>query len=230
VLVAAPVDLGGGKYRVELDVGHGAPFVVDDVVRFRLRPLLTAPPPTDRFIVTAAAADKLEVHKLTAAGFVPANFPAGTALIRPLRGNDPDPANHVFADDLELMHQSIRARINLKHNPLNAADADPPNRPCSGLPLPTPTGATNFPGGRAPVPPTYSAWIVGLYENGFEYDCDVYRPTGVCLMRTQHYLDKPSKTESAYQLCPVCRYAMVDLIDPSKHGAIDDDFAGRYPK
>ncbi|HEY7618113.1 MAG TPA: hypothetical protein VH834_00010 [Solirubrobacteraceae bacterium] len=231
VISAAPTDLGGGKYRVTLNVGQGKPFVVDDVVRFRLRPLLTAPAPTDRFIVTSVAVDVLEVQKLTAAAFVPANFPAGTALIRPARAPDPDAPNHVFGADLELMHQSIRARINLKRNPLNAADGDPLNRPCPGLALPTPTPATNFPGAppQPPNPPAYSAWIVGLYENGFEFDCDVYRPTGVCIMRTLHYEDKPTKTESAYQFCPVCRYAMVDFIDPSKHAAIDDDYAGRYP-
>ena len=29
--------------------------------------------------------------------------------------------------------------------------------------------------------------------------------------------------------CPVCRYIMVDLVDPTKHGVIDRDYAGIYP-
>ena len=159
----------------------------------------------------------------------PATFVAGSVLISPARAADPNPATRVFGDDLELVHHTVRARINATRNPLNAASGAVANRPCAGVALPTPTPATNFPAGTAPTPPTYSSWIVGLYENGFEFDCDVYRPTGVCLMRTLHYLDAPTVTESAYQFCPVCRYAMVDFLDPSKHGAVDADYAPRYP-
>jgi hypothetical protein len=30
--------------------------------------------------------------------------------------------------------------------------------------------------------------------------------------------------------CPVCRYAMVDRIDPSGHGRIDADYDYEYPR
>ena len=70
--------------------------------------------------------------------------------------------------------------------------------------------------------------MVGLYENGDSFDCGVYRPTGVCLMRSQHYRDTRGH-DRAYQFCPVCRYAMVDFIDPTQHGAIDADYEPRYP-
>jgi hypothetical protein len=230
VLAAQPVPLGGNRYHVTLAAGHGAPFVVGDVVRFRVRPLPPAPGHSDRFIVTAKGVDQLDVEALTAAAFAPAGFAAGSVLIRPARANDPDVPNRVFGNDLELMHVTVRARIDATHNPLNAAFGAAANRPCPGVPLLTPTPATNFPGGHAPKPPMFSSWIVGLYENGLSYDCDVYRPTGVCLMRAQHFRDAPSKTESAYQFCPVCRYVLVDAVDPSKHGAIDDEYAPRYPR
>ena len=42
-LAAVPVALGGNHYRVTLVAGHGQPFAVGDVVRFRGRPLLPAP-------------------------------------------------------------------------------------------------------------------------------------------------------------------------------------------
>jgi hypothetical protein len=34
--------------------------------------------------------------------------------------------------------------------------------------------------------------------------------------------------EVAYRFCPVCRYILVDLLDPSQHGAIDADYRKRY--
>ncbi|GAA0898157.1 hypothetical protein GCM10009558_087140 [Virgisporangium aurantiacum] len=129
------------------------------------------------------------------------------------------------------MHATVRGRINTTRNPLNAAAADAanPNRPCVGG-QPTPTPATNFgPPVPVPNPPQYSSWIVGVYENGATFDCDIYRPTGICLMRQTAFNDAALGTQRAYQFCPVCRYAMVDLVDPSQHRWIDNDFAARYP-
>jgi hypothetical protein len=237
VLAAVPLAIGGGRFRIRLEVGHGAAFAGGDVVRFRLRPLLSAPAPSDRFIVVAVAADELEVEPLTATPFVPATYPAGNVVISPTRAPDPNPGGRVFGDDLELVHQAVLARINATRNPLNAAHGQPANRPCLGGALPTPTGSDNWPdtdvppNGRPnpPNPPIYSSWIVGLYENGLSFDCDVYRPTGVCIMRTLHYVDPPAAPERAYQFCPVCRYVMVDAVDPTRHGAIDGDYAKRYP-
>ena len=231
VTTGQPTPLGGNRWRVVLRPGHAADFAVGDVVRFRLRQLLTAPAPSNRFIVTAisAAAERIDMEQLFAGAFVPGTYPAGSVLLAPARGPDPDRPNRVFGPDLELMHATIRARINATRNPLNAAHGNAPNRPCVGG-LPTPTPATNFdPASPAPNPPQYSSWIVGLYENGDEFDCDVYRPTGVCLMRQTAFNDAALGAQRAYQFCPVCRYAMVDLVDPSQHRWIDNDFAARYP-
>ncbi|MFJ5778892.1 hypothetical protein [Streptomyces sp. NPDC093094] len=228
VLDAQPVDLGAPDYRVRLEAGHAKQFAVGDVVRFRQRPLVTAPPPSDRFVVVSVADPELELEALTAAVFTVADFPGGSVLICPVRAPDPDAAARVFGDDLELMHTTVRARINATRNPLNAADGAPANGPCGGAGLPTPTPATNFAAGTVPNPPRFSSWIVGLYENGVIFDCDVYRPTGICLMRQQHF-SVPGTHDQAYQFCPVCRYAMVDLLDPTQHGQIDIDYTPRYP-
>lgn len=225
-------DLGGGRYRVRLEGSQATAFPVGDVVRLRGRNLLSGPGPSDRLIVTAQADPELELE-LLGGSLTVASYRAGSLLITPKRATDPDAGNRVFGDDLELVHAGTRARINATRNPLNAAATDPPNRPCAGW-LPTPTASTNWPDtngdGRPdpPRPPRYSSWVVGLYENGDGFDCDVYRPTGVCLMRSQHYRDARGQ-DRAYQFCPVCRYAMVDLIDPTRHGAIDADYDPRYP-
>jgi hypothetical protein len=223
---------GAGPFRLKLRKHHGNPFGRGDVIRLRTRPLL-APgvKVSDRLKISRMLADGdlLEVVLLPGSALAAGDFPVGSVVMAPRREPDPDAAHDSYGDDLELVHKRVRDRIDLTHNPLNAADGDPPNRPCSGN-APTPTGATNFPGGVAAKPPRYSSWIVGLYENAKGFDCDVYRPSGICIMRRLLYTDPRDGRERAYQFCPVCRYAMVDLIDPSKHGAIDRDYHPRYPR
>jgi hypothetical protein len=48
-------------------------------------------------------------------------------------------------------------------------------------------------------------------------------------MSRQHFINRETGVDTAYQFCPVCRYWLVDLIDPSQHRWIDIDFAARYP-
>jgi hypothetical protein len=221
----------GGGYRVVLEGGHGKPFVKGDVVRLRLRPLITAGRHSDRFIVdNEVTGDELQLMALVAPPFVPGNFQPGSVLFAAVRGPDPNPADHIFGEDLQLVHEGTVARINATHNPLNALDKALPNRGCPGE-AKTPTPATNFLDGKAPKPPHFSSWIVGLYENGDGFNCDVYRPTGVCLMREHHLFVDPTKsTESSYQFCTVCRYVIVDLLDPTLHGLMDEEYEPRYPK
>ena len=222
---------GAGPFRLRLKRHHGDPFGRGDVIRLRTRPLLDpAIKVSDRLKISRMLGDGDELEAVLPPGstLTVGDFPVGSVVMAPRREPDPDPAHDVYGDDLELVHKSVRDRIDLTNNPLNAAAGDPPNRPCPGT-ADTPTGATNFPGG-APKPPRYSSWIVGLYENARQFDCEVYRPTGVCIMRQNLYLDRKDGRERAYQFCPVCRYVMVDLIDPSKHGAIDRDYHPRYPK
>jgi hypothetical protein len=41
--------------------------------------------------------------------------------------------------------------------------------------------------------------------------------------------DGPGKVRLA-EFCPVCRYALVDLVDPTKHKDIDADYSSGYPR
>jgi hypothetical protein len=223
---------GADPFRIKLRKGHGYPFGRGDIVLLRTRPLLDpAVKVSGRLKIKRMLGDGDEIEVTPLAGVVlnPADFPADSVVIAPRRGPDPNAADDGYGPDLKLVHKSVFDRINATHNPLNAEYGDATNRPCPGE-APTPTGATNFHGGIAPKPPRYSSWIVGLYENAKGFDCDVYRPTGTCLMRRRLFVDIETGRTRVYQFCPVCRYAIVDLIDPSKHGIIDRDYAPRYPK
>jgi hypothetical protein len=64
--------------------------------------------------------------------------------------------------------------------------------------------------------------IVGLFTGGKTYDCGVYHPTGTCIMRNSNSNGK--------EFCAVCRYLLVDIIDPSKHFSLDLDYEDYYPQ
>lgn len=228
VLAAPPTDDGGGgagPFRGALQAHHGYEFAVGDLVRLRTRPLPTAVT-SDRLRISRMLGDgdQVELVLLPGSALDVTKFPAGSLLICPLRADQPDGTP---GDDLELVHASVRARISATHNPLNAADGEPFDRPCTGAELPTPTGATNFPGGSAPKPPRYSSWIVGLHESGATFDCGVYRPTGVCLMREETFTDGTGH-DRAYEFCPVCRYTIVDVVDPFWHRDVDVGMRDRF--
>ncbi len=64
--------------------------------------------------------------------------------------------------------------------------------------------------------------IVGLYSGGKAYHKGVFHPTGNCLMRDSHADGK--------EICAVCRYILVDIIDPQKHFEMDREYGKIYPQ
>ena len=115
-------------------------------------------------------------------------FPAGSIVMKPLRAPDPPGG---LGDDLELVHVGVRNFIGStsngvpgRQNPLNAIQTAPANSLCTAdwVPRGDSTPARNYPLGAAPIPPRESAWITGLFEMGRGFDCEVYHPTGACIM------------------------------------------------
>jgi hypothetical protein len=63
--------------------------------------------------------------------------------------------------------------------------------------------------------------VVALYDGGDTFLCGIYHPTGSCNMRS-----KGSKTG----FCQVCRYIMIDQIDPTKHNKEVENYTYKsYP-
>lgn len=69
--------------------------------------------------------------------------------------------------------------------------------------------------------------LVGAFFGGGQDVCRIVHPAASCLMG-RHYLTRAPRDVYA-NLCPVCRYIMVDQIDPSQHALIDRDYAKIYP-
>jgi hypothetical protein len=62
--------------------------------------------------------------------------------------------------------------------------------------------------------------LVGAYFGGRQHACGIVHPTGRCLMRDSH--DRHAR------FCAVCRYVLVEQIDPVQHARVDSDYAKRY--
>ena len=215
-----------------------AGFRKGDIVRLRARPLLPTALMTPRMRIMEIRGDELELAWVSPLSVVfPMTFPADSIVLLPVRANDPSP--DVLGDDLDLVAASVQARIDATHNPLNAnplagevasGPVDAPGRPAPNVALKQPTPATNWPLRTAPTPPRFSSWLIGVFENGDRHNTEFVHPSGVCLMNApQTFVERSGGPIKSYQFCHVCRYQMVDRLDPTQHGRIDRDYDPRYP-
>ena len=218
-----------GQFLLNLAPGHARAFIDPevDIVKLRERDLRADPTFSDRLRVIDVHGDQLTVTLVAGSALDPDDFSESDLVVAPVRAADPDLQNDVLGADLQLVSAVVIDRINNTHNPLNAAADDDHGRDCPG-PAKVPSPATNFDPGTEPARPRLSYRLVGLYENGHGYNCGIYHPTGLCMMNRTTLKEHGRRRINLF--CPVCRYAMVDLIDPAAHGAIDGDYDRDYPR
>jgi hypothetical protein len=63
--------------------------------------------------------------------------------------------------------------------------------------------------------------IVALYEGGSGNSVGLFHPAGLCMMLSQ---------DDASAFCHVCKYVLVDAIDPSAHFFLDPEYDELYPQ
>jgi hypothetical protein len=215
-----------------IQIGHqgtaaGEKFEPNDIVRIRHRPLANAPNATDPLqIVSVDSPTQITVK------------PVGGTVSLLLRGK----GDIVFVPrrdgnrELMMMAQAVRDHITATNRPLNAP-RPPANAPGPPAPYPCkatgtePQDALNLPAeGPNFKLKKYYTWIVGLYDGGMQFNCGVYHPTGTCLMRrtTRAYLG--DIRNAIYAFCPVCRYILIDNLDPRMHGAADRAYQTIWPE
>ena len=232
VLTAAPPMPSTARFSLQVS-GNAFAFAQDDIVRLRTRPLPASVQSAQlRVMTTPTSSTVLEVSPV--AGFDPAPFVAKSIVFAPLLDS--------AGDEVLLVDSSVMGQMVTTRNPLNALSTAGAGRACPDLgepvylPVTHPdynpdyqysTPAWSYGRGNAPSPPTESAWITGLWERGHGFDCEVYHPTGACLMNVFTY---DAGALKSFQFCWVCRYALVDAIDPTKHGDMDKAIDYRYPK
>jgi hypothetical protein len=221
VLAALPHPEGGGVFRLALRPGHGAPFKNGDIARLRLRPLPENPGLSTVLHVTGVAGDEILVKPDPG----PPDFTSGdwkpgkSVLLVPV----PDPVGPP-GSFLPLVAPLIRDHVTTTHKPLNGPP--PPRQSACGDQTNFIQVPVNLPPGLKP--PKTKAFIVGIYEggshDGISYDLDVFHPAGMCKMRSES-----TSCLGLTRFCQVCRYLIVDVADPSKHGDLDAFYAKEYP-
>jgi hypothetical protein len=248
VLATLPVRQQGGTITMDVQPGHGEVFknfTTGAKLRFRRRPLLNniSPFESDQLGFQTRVGDRIEVTASAALDnyitfLQQTNASPDSVLLIAPRLDD-------AGNEMGLMHDQIRQQIVTTHSPLNrvspaACNVNPingssvmssPNVPAGLLPLPT----------QKRLPVRFLALVVGLYDGGSQYACGIYHPQATCLMRTTFPIDfEPLDGPLLFELeqgqtvmstfCPVCRYILVDQLDPTQHGAIDDDYQVHYPR
>ncbi|MEZ4701002.1 MAG: M64 family metallopeptidase [Rhodothermales bacterium] len=229
VLAAAIVDAGGGTFRLPLRLGHGYRFAKGDTVHLRFReypkpliknPKLSAPlevvdpAPTDSAIhVRVKAGAALPYPNLVDPANYIAEFPAGSVVYIPT----PAPASVLSAayPYAEMVAKNIKDYITQEKKPLTKEPADKDD---DDVQAPIFKRNVNLPDCFSKNRPR----IVGLYSGGKAYHKGLYHPTGSCVMRESH--------TDGMEFCAVCRYVLVDMIDPTRHAEIDRNYTLIYPQ
>jgi hypothetical protein len=208
-----------------IQIGHqgtaaGEKFEPNDIVRIRHRPLAHAPNATDPLqIISVDSPTQITVKPVS-----------GTVSLLLLgKGDIVFVPRRAGNRELMMMAQAVRDHITATKRPLNARRPPAPYA-CKATGT-EPQDALNLPAeGPNFKPKKYYTWIVGLYDGGDQFNCGVYHPTGTCLMRrtTRAYLG--DTRNAIYAFCPVCRYILIDNLDPRRHGAADRAYQTIWPE
>ena len=80
-----------------------------------------------------------------------------------------------------------------------------------------------------PIPgvkmPSRPGDLIGVYEGGYDIACGIARPAGRCKLRRSAVYDLAAhKVKEVWPFCFVCKFVIVDRIDPGQHGHLDDEY------
>jgi hypothetical protein len=232
VITGDLIDKPGGKVQIPVVPDVSFRFSPGDAVRLRLRrwnealfklgandisPALVVsdPPESDSILVTGVQGAHVTAADLQA-------FAPGSLLYTP----KPAPASVLSAayPFAEMVAKNVKDAITANKKPLTPvpcvyvyATRNDPQSPI----------LDNDHGQRTPVANVVAGLgdqtrIVGLYvSGGTQFSCAIFHPTGHCMMRQDH--------EEHAEFCAVCRYIMVDFINPIFHPDTDADYDKIYP-
>lgn len=233
-------DAADGVWKVDLRLGQGNQFALGDTVHFRFReypkalekfPKISVPlsvtEKNSDYIKVKVKAPATDTHYVTALNYPAASliqpdqfkatFKTGSIIYIPT----PAPESvHSQVYCAEMVASNIKKFISDNHRPLTDPNISYPNSE-EQQPNFEFTGAMSKP----TLPDCFSRnrpRIVGLFEGGALYRKGIYHPTGHCIMRDSH--------TSGREFCAVCRYILVDIIDPYKHWEIDRSYEKIYPQ
>jgi hypothetical protein len=225
----APVAAGGTRFRVTMRNSHGDEFAKEDKVRYRPADLLIRPTPGDILqfrqspalfaVKDRVAKNVLELELLEPPpGSFNNDSAAGMILYKPR----PDSAGK---DEL-IIHPAILANMaSAGVLSRRAASCDPTTGSDGDIQTPR----SNLPSGVQY--PKLKSSIIGLYDGGANFRCGVYHATGKCIMRLLTWIraEHGGKTIDYTPFCHVCRYILVDRVNPRRHDVINNNRSFKPP-
>ncbi|MVM29216.1 hypothetical protein GO755_04165 [Spirosoma sp. HMF4905] len=174
-------------------------------------------------LVTIANVDPVN-HQITIT--IPADFPD---FLKTLTPNDdvlvyrpidmPEGSRSADYPHAELIAQPVLNYLLANPYPFNANSTSDHNE------LIDKTSNSRIPGQLVPCCSSRKPEIIGLYSGGVSYHGGIYHPAAKCMMRNEMDGDK------FVELCAVCRYTLINQIDPTKFTEFDTDYMARniYP-
>jgi hypothetical protein len=224
-LVEGPITgPAAGPFTIPVRLGHGQQFDAGNTVLLRLRRrgrALTASPdvllPTQELNVVSRTPDSVVVAPAAAGSVTLAQiqrFAPGSIVFIPTPA--PSSVKSQTYRYAEIVALNVKNEITNNNRPLWA---HPAGDQTDG-PTVQPPNLTNIDLPGIDWCFKNKPRIIGLYEGGAQHARDIYHPAGTCMMRNDH--------DEAAEFCHVCRYVIVDIVDPSKHFGIDLDYGDVY--
>lgn len=239
-VLSGAITPSGSGFKIPLVLGQANQFAVGNQVLLRKRDF-PDPLPLDPGTRNGLISDLLEIKQVTdatdqTAGGTPeafivveaasghtfnnadaAEFPEGSIVYLPVKARD-SVFNATTYPYSELIAKNIKDHITARNRALNID----PDR--AEMCVHDPNDIQNPVKLTVDLPFCYKNKnrIVGLFTGGRGFDCGVYHPTGSCIMR--------NSDDDGKEFCAVCRYILVDIIDPYKHFLIDRDYEEIYPQ
>ena len=239
-------DEGGGMFSAPIRMSHAFGFPIGEIVHLRFRdidfawrdvhyedqsaylvklPLVSVPlklvetfdtgtPPVKnvRLHVESGVAFPYPAASTVQAANFAAKFPVGSIVYQPTKAPAGvfNAATYPYA---ELIAKNVMEQVTFLHAALGRTNTDLtlPERPMVGSMT---TIRKGFPNASLPL-------MVALYEGGSGNATGIFHPTGNCMMNDQNH---------GARFCHVCKYVLVDAIDPSRHLFIDPDSDEIYPQ
>lgn len=219
VLSAQPTP-EGANFRINLLNVGGLQFAVNDRVHLRPRQwkqVIGRLAPSGPLTVVAPR-DATGNSVLVSGALVPANFGAGSVLYLPV----PNPA--AAGAPYGLVSPRVAQFIEANHRPLTRWPCNPADQQGDASPGVPRGSATQMPEFNAfdSISHRNDARVIGLYSGGARLGCGIFHPAGQCLMRND-------SAAARSEFCHVCRFILVDAINPDVHWWIDREYDAVFP-
>jgi hypothetical protein len=219
LLVREPEVLPGGRFRIVVE--QAPALAIGDALRLRTRPLsnYNGLGPMVRIVDGQNSVDGQVLGVDVIAGVLdPIAYPPGSLLYVPT-------LHPTTGAELMLCDERVRNSFRQTGYPMNrgtgsacgpdARDLQPVVSPPAGLPA-----------GKPP----YRSWLIGYYDGGGEAHCGVFHPAGACVMRQLKIApSSPVRPNIVYRFCAVCRYILIDVVNPRFHPQVDREYSKFYP-